>query len=125
MRACTHDGGVLPPGYAGAPQGSPDSMSAWEYTLLMHQTQFAPVPAGGSPEQFRLWEALEAGAGAHARALSSIAVLVLQVRHLSYGLPCQSRSAAARSKSGWGRRSRQVGAARVGAPLHVAVLVLC
>lgn len=50
-------------GYAGAPSGSPDSMSAWEYTLLLHQTQFAPVPAGGSPEQFRLWEALEAGEG--------------------------------------------------------------
>ena len=41
--------------------GGPDSMDAMEYTMLMHQTQFVPIPAGNSPEQFRLWEALEAG----------------------------------------------------------------
>ena len=39
----------------------PESLSAWEYTMLMHQTQFVPVPAGQSAEQFRLWEAFEAG----------------------------------------------------------------
>ena len=50
-------------GFAGVPGGSQGAMGAWEYTLLMHQTQFAPVPAGGSPEQFRIWEAFEAGDG--------------------------------------------------------------
>ena len=48
--------------YAGVSDG-PDHMSALEYTLMMHQTQFVPVPAGNSPEQFRLWEAFEAGDG--------------------------------------------------------------
>ena len=41
------------------------SRSSWEYTLLMHQTQFVPLPAGGSSDQFRLWEAFEAGDGGH------------------------------------------------------------
>ena len=43
--------------------GGPDAMGALEYTLLMHQTQFVPAPAGNSPEQFRIWEAFEAGDG--------------------------------------------------------------
>ena len=41
--------------------GGPDAMGALEYTLLMQQTQFVPAPAGNSPEQFRIWEAFEAG----------------------------------------------------------------
>jgi len=31
------------------------------YTQLLHNTQFLPCPAGGSAEQFRLWEGLAAG----------------------------------------------------------------
>ena len=52
--------------YAGV-NGQPDAMGIMEYTLLMHQTQFVPIPAGNSPEQFRLWEAFEAGEGAGQR----------------------------------------------------------
>ena len=47
--------------FAGADSEPAESLSAWEYTMLMHQTQFVPVPAGQSAEQFRLWEAFEAG----------------------------------------------------------------
>ena len=47
--------------YAGRPSGSKDSMNVWEYSILMQKTQFLPVPAGISAEQFRIWEAFEAG----------------------------------------------------------------
>jgi hypothetical protein len=47
--------------YAGRPIGSQDSMTVWEYSVLLHNTQFLPVPAGISAEQFRVWEAFEAG----------------------------------------------------------------
>ena len=47
--------------YAGRPVRSQDSMDNWEYSMLMQKTQFIPLPAGISPEQFRIWEAFEAG----------------------------------------------------------------
>lgn len=47
--------------YAGRPVGSQDSLNTWEYSMLMQQTQFLPLPAGISAEQFRVWEAFEAG----------------------------------------------------------------
>ena len=47
--------------YAGRPIGSQDSMNVWEYTILLQDTQFLPLPAGISAEQFRIWEAFEAG----------------------------------------------------------------
>lgn len=47
--------------YAGRPVGSQDSMNVWEYTILLQDTQFLPIPAGISAEQFRIWEAFEAG----------------------------------------------------------------
>lgn len=47
--------------YAGRPGGHAEAVNAWEYSMLMYQTQFVPVPAGISAEQFRVWEALEAG----------------------------------------------------------------
>ncbi|BDA51603.1 hypothetical protein COCOBI_19-1590 [Coccomyxa sp. Obi] len=55
--------GVLQPfsGYAGRPGGSAAAVNVWEYSMLMQRTQFAPAPAGISAEQFRIWEALEAG----------------------------------------------------------------
>ena len=68
-----------------ASTGGPDAMDAMQYTMLMHQTQFVPVPAGNSPEQFRLWEALEAG-GAVANTCHA--------RH-GCGHSCSSSAAAA------------------------------
>ena len=47
--------------YAGRPVVSQGSMNVWEYSILMQKTQFVPVPAGISAEQFRIWEAFEAG----------------------------------------------------------------
>lgn len=47
--------------FAGNPDGSQGSVNPWEYSFIMQQAQFAPIPAGVSPEQFRLWEAFEAG----------------------------------------------------------------
>jgi hypothetical protein len=49
-------------GYAGKPGSSPETANPWEYSMLMHQTQFVPIPAGISAEQFRIWEAFETGA---------------------------------------------------------------
>lgn len=59
--------GVLRPfsGYAGKPGGSAAAVNVWEYSMLMQRTQFAPAPAGMSAEQYRIWEALEAGARLH------------------------------------------------------------
>lgn len=56
--------GVLRPfsGYAGRPGGSAAAMNVWEYSMLMRRTKFVPAPAGVSAEQFRIWEAFEAGA---------------------------------------------------------------
>jgi len=57
-------GGVLQSfsGYAGKPSGgSQGTANTWEYSMMMRRTQFVPVPAGMSPEQFRIWEAFEAG----------------------------------------------------------------
>lgn len=49
-------------GYAGKPSGgSQGTANTWEYSMTMRRTQFVPVPAGMSPEQFRIWEAFEAG----------------------------------------------------------------
>ncbi|CAL8465799.1 g5335 [Coccomyxa elongata] len=55
--------GVLRPfrGYAGRPGGSSAAMNVWEYSMLMRRTKFVPAPAGVSAEQFRIWEAFEAG----------------------------------------------------------------
>lgn len=47
--------------YAGRPVGSQGSLNNWEYSILMQKTQFLPIPAGISAEQFRVWEAFEAG----------------------------------------------------------------
>lgn len=47
--------------YAGKPGSHSEAVNAWEYSMLMHQTQFVPIPAGISAEQYRVWEALEAG----------------------------------------------------------------
>ena len=32
-----------------------------EYSFTLYETRFLPIPAGGSSEQFRVWEAFEAG----------------------------------------------------------------
>ena len=58
-RGFLHSFGV----YAGLEQLalSPESLNTWEYSMIMQQTQFVPAPAGISPEQFRIWEAIEAG----------------------------------------------------------------
>ncbi|EIE18413.1 hypothetical protein COCSUDRAFT_38668 [Coccomyxa subellipsoidea C-169] len=48
-------------GYGGRPGGAAAAASAWEYSMAMHSAQFAPAPAGICAEQFRIWEALEAG----------------------------------------------------------------
>ncbi len=50
-------------GYGGRPAGAAAAASAWDYSMTMHSAQFAPAPAGISAEQFRIWEALEAGGG--------------------------------------------------------------
>ena len=47
--------------YAGRPFVAQGSMDVWEYSILMQNTQFLPVPAGISAEQFRIWEAFDAG----------------------------------------------------------------
>ena len=49
-------------GFAGMPGGAAGSFNVWQYSMKMQQTKFAPIPAGVSPEQYRLWEAFEAGA---------------------------------------------------------------
>lgn len=48
--------------YAGRPGSHSDAINIWEYSMLMHQTQFVPIPAGISAEQYRVWESFEAGA---------------------------------------------------------------
>ncbi len=58
-RGKVHSFGV----FAGIGQSlSPDSWNSWEYSIMMQQTQFVPVPAGISAEQYRIWEGIEAGA---------------------------------------------------------------
>ena len=47
--------------FAGNDEASEGSLSKWEYSITMHRTQFMPLPSGISPEQYRLWELLEAG----------------------------------------------------------------
>lgn len=47
--------------FAGADEKVEGSMGKWQYSITMHSTQFVPLPSGVSPEQYRLWEALEAG----------------------------------------------------------------
>ena len=37
------------------------TMGMHEYSYHMYATKFVPLPSGGSPEQYRLWEAFEAG----------------------------------------------------------------
>ena len=70
-------------GRRGCSTGGPDAMGAMEYTLLMHQTQFVPIPAGNSPEQFRLWEAFEAGEGCgqHLPCMSCCTAVVMAAHH--------------------------------------------
>ena len=51
-------------GYAGRPGGTAAVSNPWEYSMTMQSAQFAPVPAGISAEQFRIWEAFEAGEAA-------------------------------------------------------------
>jgi hypothetical protein len=73
------DLGMLRPfgSYAGKPGGHTDAVNIWEYSMLMHQTQFVPLPAGISAEQFRVWEAFEAGAAFPAFASSLLVSFVL------------------------------------------------
>ena len=47
--------------FAGNDEAAKGSLNKWEYTITMYDTQFMPIPSGISPEQYRLWEALEAG----------------------------------------------------------------
>ena len=51
-------------GYAGRPGGAAVVSNPWEYSMMMQSAQFAPAPAGISAEQFRIWEAFEAGEAA-------------------------------------------------------------
>ena len=39
----------------------PGNKAGMEYSFTMYETKFVPLPAGASPEQYRLWEAFEAG----------------------------------------------------------------
>ncbi len=52
---------VLAPSFAGADCGGEGSLSKWEYSALLHNTKFIPLPSGVSPEQYRIWESIEAG----------------------------------------------------------------
>ena len=72
--------------FAGNDEAAAGSLSKWEYTLTMHSSQFMPVPSGISPEQYRVWEALEAG------CIPVVLERVLQpheqlfpLRHLGFG----------------------------------------
>lgn len=47
--------------FAGKEGLSPDSLNSWQYSMIMQRTQFVPVPAGISAEQYRVWESIEAG----------------------------------------------------------------
>lgn len=42
--------------------GSSEFLGQNDYTRLMHNARVIPCPSGGSPEQFRIYEALESGA---------------------------------------------------------------
>ena len=46
-----------------------------QYSAWLYESRVAPCPPGGSPEQFRVWEALEAGA---------VPLLPRGARHLAY-----------------------------------------
>lgn len=37
-------------------------LGAWAYSRLLYESQLAPCPDGNSPDQFRIYEAMEAGA---------------------------------------------------------------
>ncbi len=59
-----------------------------EFSSLLHMSRIVPCPDGGSPEQFRIWESLEAGAvpivaaGAkHLGYMDALGFRVLRVRH--------------------------------------------
>ncbi|KAL0022730.1 hypothetical protein WJX77_007549 [Trebouxia sp. C0004] len=41
--------------------GGQGSKSPTDYSPILYDTKFVPLPAGTSPEHFRVWEALEAG----------------------------------------------------------------
>jgi hypothetical protein len=43
-------------GYAGRPSGAAAVSYPCEYSMTMQSAQFAPVPAGISAEQFRIWK---------------------------------------------------------------------
>lgn len=47
--------------FAGYDCGGDASLSKWEYSALLHNTKFMPLPSGVNPEQYRIWEAIEAG----------------------------------------------------------------
>ena len=47
--------------FAGNDEAAEGSLNKWDYSITMHRTQFMPLPSGISPEQYRLWESLEAG----------------------------------------------------------------
>jgi hypothetical protein len=51
--------------FAGLEGDQQDSLDGWEYSMVMQQSQFIPVPAGNSAEQYRVWESLEAGELSH------------------------------------------------------------
>lgn len=58
-----------------------------EYSYWLHNSRVAPCPDGGSPEQYRIWEALSAGAvpivslgGVHLGYLDTLGFRVLKVR---------------------------------------------
>lgn len=52
---------VVTPSFAGADCGDEGSLSKWEFSALLHNTKFMPMPSGVSPEQYRIWESIEAG----------------------------------------------------------------
>jgi hypothetical protein len=72
-----------------------------EYTAQLLESRVAPCPAGGSPEQFRVWEALLAGAvplvrrgAAHLRYLAALGFEALEVEQWGRDAPALLLSAA-------------------------------
>lgn len=75
----------------------PQALSAQEYARLLSKARFAPCPFGNcSPESFRLYEALEAGAVPVVQDLGGGPLLLLQTLEQTYSVARNSPRKAAR-----------------------------